>query len=170
MPDDAVIAEATQAGLDPKTYASTLLAIAITAEGGAALQIGDGVIVVNDGDGAWRWVCWPQHGEYINTTHFLTSDDATDRLEVVALDRGVSDIALTTDGLEPLVLHYASKTVHVPFFDAMFRPLTSTESQPAVDRLSTALEAFLASDKVASRTDDDVSLLLATRRSPEIVT
>jgi hypothetical protein len=164
---DAVVAEAAEAGTDARSYASTLLAVVFTPEGGAALQIGDGVIVVNDADGAWRWVFWPQHGEYVNTTYFLTSEDAFDRLQIRALGGTVSDVALTTDGLEPLVLQYSTKTAHAPFFDAMFRPLVRVDTPTAVDRLAAALETFVASDQVASRTDDDVSLILATRRGSE---
>lgn len=174
---EAVIAEAAGAGSPPSSYASTLLALVITPEGGAAAQIGDGVIVFRAqpadltgfskpvrsfADGSWHYVTWPQHGEYINSTFFLTRDDAAERLEVVPLDASITEFALTTDGLESLVLHYDTRTVHAPFFDAMTRPLIAAEDTASIDRLSAALGAFLASDRISSRTDDDVTLLLAT--------
>ena len=165
---EAVLAEAAREGSEARSYASTLLALVITPDGGAALQIGDGVIVVNDAEGQWGWVFWPQHGEYVNTTYFLTGEDAVERVRTSALEPHVSDFAMTTDGLEPLVLYYATKAVHAPFFDAMFRPLVRAETPEAVDRLSAALEAYLGSDQIASRTDDDLSLILATRRSLDL--
>ena len=128
------------------------------------MQIGDGLIVVNDGNGGWCWVFWPQHGEYVNTTYFLTDDDAADHLQVDALPGKIVDFALTSDGLEPLMLHYASSTLHDPFFTAMFRPLVAARSQDELDQLPVALERFLASEPVMSRTSDDVSLILATER------
>ncbi len=164
---EAVIGEAVEQGAEPRSYASTLLALVLTEQGGAAAQIGDGVILVRaspDLTGAgheWVYVTWPQHGEYVNTTYFLTADDAAERLVVVPLDAPVNAFALTTDGLERLVLHFDAQTVHAPFFDGMLRPLLAAASPEAVARLSPALAAFLASERVASRTDDDVTLVLA---------
>ena len=136
-------------------------------EGGAALQIGDGVMVVRDGGNGWSWVFWPQRGEYANTTYFLTDDDAIERLQVETFSAAISDVALMSDGLEPLALHYASKTVHDPFFNGMFRPLLQSDGPSEVFHLSESLQRFLSSDQVGSRTDDDVSVILATRRNQE---
>jgi hypothetical protein len=71
-----------------------------------------------------------------------------------------------TDGLQSLALHYASQSVHQPFFQGMFQPLHASSGSAEVPALSDSLEGFLASERVRMRTDDDVSLILATRRSP----
>jgi hypothetical protein len=163
---DAVFAEAARSGLDPASYASTLLLVVMAADGGAAAQVGDGVIVAREEDGPWRWLFWPQHGEYANTTTFLTSGDWPAGLRSAPLPPVAADVALTTDGLERLVLRLDTQSVHDPFFEAMFRPLWRTDDPAAVERLSGALEGFLLSDQVAERTDDDVTLALATRRLP----
>jgi protein phosphatase 2C-like protein len=159
----AVLAAASEQGTEARALASTLLATIAGPDGGAALQIGDGVIVVSDGEG-WRWVFWPQRGEYANTTHFLTDEDAPSVLQVVALPKEVTDMALMTDGLEPLALHYAIRSVHEPFFYGIFDPLFRAEGHEEITSLSAALESFLSSQRIASRTDDDVSLVVATRR------
>jgi hypothetical protein len=164
---EAVLAEAEASGFEPATYASTLLLLLAAEDGAAAAQVGDGVIVARDEAGAWDWLFWPQHGEYANTTTFLTSADWPAGLRSAPLPPGVADVALTTDGLERLVLRFDTQVVHDPFFEAMFRPLWRTSDPAAVDRLGGALEGFLLSEQVAARTDDDVTLALATRRSPE---
>ncbi|MGQ4806971.1 hypothetical protein NKDENANG_00309 [Candidatus Entotheonellaceae bacterium PAL068K] len=111
-----------------------------------------------------------------------------ERLQVEAFSGKVTDVALMTDGLESLALHYASRSVHEPFFHGMFRPLFDLEGsswptgyggvrrhvlfRPLFDleeigeikRLSALLERFLSSERVRARTDDDVSLILATCR------
>lgn len=163
----AVVSEAIKQGLEPRSFASTLLVLMLVPEGGAALQIGDGVMVVRDGGNGWSWVFWPQRGEYANTTYFLTDDDAIERLQVETFSAAISDVALMSDGLEPLALHYASKTVHDPFFNGMFRPLLQSDGPSEVFHLSESLQRFLSSDQVGSRTDDDVSVILATRRNQE---
>ncbi len=155
---------ADQEGLPVRDFASTLLAVMAGPKGGAALQIGDGVIVVGDDGSDWSWVFWPQHGEYANTTHFLTDEDASTLLQVEPLPPHVSDIALMSDGLERLTLHHGSRLIHRPFFAGVFQPLLAAEGQGEIASLSAALGEFLRSEPVAARTDDDLSLVIATRR------
>ncbi|MCW3036558.1 MAG: hypothetical protein JWM17_1870 [Actinobacteria bacterium] len=163
---DAVLARAEADGQEAASYAATLLALVDTPDGGAALQIGDGVIVVGEEAGGWRWMFWPERGEYANTTRFLTDTDAPDHVRVAELPGSPTDVAIMTDGLQSLALHYASQSVHEPFFHGMFQPLHGSSGFGEVPALSASLEQFLSSDRVRMRTDDDVSLILATRRSP----
>jgi protein phosphatase 2C-like protein len=162
---ERTLAVARDLGVEPRELASTLLAAVAGPMGGGALQIGDGVIVVGEGADEWCWVFWPQRGEYANTTHFLTDEDAEAHLQVDALSVGVTDISLLTDGLEPLALHYKTKTVFDRFFGGMFEPLLRSEGSSEIGQLSVALESFLTSPRIATHTDDDVSLVVATRRS-----
>jgi len=160
----AVLEEADGQGENPRIYASTLLAIALTPNCGAALQIGDGVIVVSEDGEEWMWMTWPQRGQFANTTYFLTDEKAIERMEVADFGGAITDVALMSDGLEPLALHYASQSVHNRFFTGLFDPLWKAEGDEEIPQLSKALEQFLASDRVKSRTDDDVSLIFATKR------
>ncbi len=158
----AVQAEASGAGRPARDYACTLLVIVLANGRGAALQIGDGVIVYKDAE-AWGYVFWPQKGEYANTTNFLIQDDAEARFEVTALNEPLREIAVMTDGLEGLALHYASQAPHEPFLEAVMTPLRAARGDGEAGRVSAGLEAFLRSDRITSRTDDDLTLVLATR-------
>ena len=191
---ETVLAEARRCGAEPRDLASTLLVTVVGPDGGSALQVGDGVIVVSDGGNGWgwvfwpqrggyanqvpnpkrdtkkfRWIFWPQRGEYANTTHFLTDADALERLRIAPRLGKVTDVALMTDGLEPLALHYASTSVHGPFFHGVFRPLldaaeVDVDGNGEIKHLSAGLERFFSSNRVRSRTDDDMSLVLASWR------
>ena len=125
-------------------------------------------MVVSDQGRDWCWVFWPQRGPYANTTYFVTDDAALDQLECEAGTRRVRDIALFTDGIEPLVLDYRARAAHTPFFDRMIQPLrastTLDDAAPADAGLSHALARYLASPVITERTDDDTTLILATRR------
>jgi hypothetical protein len=79
-----------------------------------------------------------------------------------SLEQRVDELALFTDGLQPLALHYASRTVHAPFFVPMFDSLRRSTD---IDGLESPLKQFLKSKPVIDRTDDDKTLMLATRRS-----
>ncbi|HEY2667452.1 MAG TPA: PP2C family serine/threonine-protein phosphatase [Actinomycetota bacterium] len=162
----AIIARAEEDGEEAGSYAATLLALIGTPDGGAALQIGDGVMVVGGEVGGWRWLFWPERGEYANTTRFLTDDDAPDRIRVAEFPESPTDIAIMTDGLQSLALDYAGESVHEPFFRGMFQPLHASSGSGELPALSVSLEEFLSSDRVRSRTDDDVALILATSGSP----
>lgn len=161
----AVMTEAALRNTELRQLASTLLAIVITPEGGGALQIGDGVVVVRDDAGGWSWMFWPQRGEFANTTYFLSDQDALARAQIDEFSTDITDVAVMSDGLEPLALHYATRTVHAPFCDGLLQPLVRSEGSAEVLPLSKDLEQFLSSDRVRSRIDDDVSIVLATRRN-----
>lgn len=155
-------------GVDPKQFASTLLVALVGKNGGAALQIGDGVIVVRRGSDRWCYQFWPQRGEFFNVTQFLTADDA---FEVMQIDEmpGVDELVLMSDGLEPLALEYATESVFDPFFDGLFKPLLNSTDAVELAVLSVELEKFLQSSRVSDRTNDDVSLILATRRVEPLI-
>ena len=142
-------------------YASTLLVAVLSPTSGAIGQIGDGAAVIDDGAGSWRPVHWPDHGEYANTTSFLTQNDALDQLRVATFDQPVRRVALFSDGLERLLLDFRTRTAHGPFFDSIFRRLAPPIGAGHLAVVSEELAALLASEKVNSRTDDDKSLLCA---------
>src|SRR5437667_6298555 len=71
----AVLARAEADGEEAASYAATLLALIDTPDGGAALQIGDGVVVVGGEAGGGRRVFWPERGEYANATRLRRADD-----------------------------------------------------------------------------------------------
>jgi hypothetical protein len=149
----------------PRDLACTLLAAIVAPIGGAALQIGDGAIVIAEEALTWRHVFWPQKGEYANTTFFLSDEQALTQAEVVDLPDEVLDVALFSDGMEPLALHFASHTAHEPFFRTVFGPLHASPASGEAAELSQGLAQLLASPAVRARTDDDVSLVLGTRRA-----
>lgn len=154
---------AGQTGASLDDYACTLLA-AIVADGDAVfVQIGDGAMVVPAAAG-WRHVFWPQHGEFANTTNFVTSARALEAMEFEALDGPVEEIAIFTDGIENLVLQKARKTVHAPFFDSMFPAVRRSIASGVDADLSRALGAYLSGAPVNARTDDDKTLILASSR------
>jgi len=164
----AIIDHASDAEHEVRDYACTMLFAFVGVEAAVFLHIGDGVIVVNDQGPHWSWVFWPDRGEFANTTFFVTDAAAADRLRFELRHGSIDEIALLSDGIEPLVLHYATRTVHAPFFDRMFGPVRRSQVIGEDLALSQNLEGYLASPAILERTDDDKTLVIATRRQPEI--
>lgn len=146
-----------------RDLACTFLGTVIGPSAVVCVQIGDGAIVLGDAD-SYRPVFWPQSGEYANTTYFLTDDFALDRLQFSRMDGPIDDVALLSDGLQMLALTYATQEVHVPFFRPLFQRLSDLPPGEA-DSLKDQLVAWLESPSINARTDDDKTLVLATRRS-----
>jgi hypothetical protein len=164
----AIADHAREAEHEARDYACTMLFALVGVEAAVFLQIGDGVIVVNDQDQHWSWVFWPERGEFANTTYFVTDAAAADHLRFEQRHVSIDEIALLSDGIEPLVLHYASRTVHAPFFDRMFGPVRRSKVVGENLALSQDLESYLSSPTILERTDDDKTLVLATRRQQEV--
>ena len=58
-------------------YACTLLGVIASPTHTVCFQIGDGAIVIPASEPeTYDWVFWPQHGEYANTTNFVTQANA----------------------------------------------------------------------------------------------
>ena len=166
---EAVTVQADADGGRARDYACTLLAAVVGGDRAVFFQVGDGAIVISAPDGGedragdeYRWVFWPDTGEYENVTFFATKPDALAHLEWAEMDRRVDEVALFSDGLQRLALHYASRTVHAPFFSSKLAVLRESASSP--ESLAVGLARFLSSPEVDERTDDDRTLVLATRR------
>jgi hypothetical protein len=159
-----LVEAASDRKLPPRDLACTLLAVILAPTGGGALQIGDGVIVAGEKAPTWNWVFWPQKGEYANTTFFLSDENSLAKAEVKTLSDDIVDVALMSDGLEQLTLNFASQRAHDPFFRSVFTPLHAETADGESGRLSQGLCTLLTSPAVRARTDDDASLVIATRR------
>jgi hypothetical protein len=156
-------AAARRDGLAAREFSCTLLVALVDAEGAVFFQIGDGAIVCAGRDGRYRPALWPQSGEYANSTFFLTDADAAARVQAARVP-DVHELALLTDGLQGLALRFARREAHGPFFAPMFERLRR-ESCTRPRRLAGELRRFLDSPAVNQRTDDDKTLVLATRLS-----
>lgn len=141
-------------------FACTLLAAVVGTERAAFFQIGDGAIVYGEGD-EFRLFTPPQQGEYANSTHFVTDETAQDFLKVEIIERRIDEIAVFTDGLQRIALDFRTGTPHAPFFRPMFAPLRTEKVAPTLEK---QLIDFLDSPKINERTDDDKTLILASRK------
>lgn len=155
----AVEAEAVACSMTARDLATTLIIVVATPKFIAAAQIGDGVAVASDGEGNIIALTAPQRGEYINETTFLVSPNALDTAQMTLWRGTAANIALLSDGLQMLALEMTDGRPHVPFFSPLFNFMADvTDEAEAKDQLV----AFLRSPRITERTDDDLTLLLAT--------
>jgi len=155
--------EAKTVSRERRDFACTVLGLIAGDSCAACFQVGDGVMVLADSEEhVYGHVFWPDRGEYANTTHFVTEDDALEHLQFESVNRRIVEAALLTDGLQTIALNYQEQTAHEPFFKGLFAPLRTAE-EGCSHKLSASLAAFLSSPRVNEKTDDDKTLVLASR-------
>lgn len=161
---DQIAAVAGRRLVASREFASTLICVASNGAQSVVAHIGDGCAVFRLADED-RWIAplWPDHGEYISTTRFVTDDDGA-QLRVVGIDRSISALALFSDGLERLALDFALHEPFPNFFSGIFAPIVRSEGSGRQVLLSAQLARYLSGAAVNARTDDDKSLILAVRR------
>lgn len=161
---------AAEANLGARDFACTLLSAIVGACRAVFFQVGDGSIVVSDSEEqTYGHVFWPDRGEYENTTFFATDDEFSRNLQFENVGRKVLEVAMFSDGLQRLALDFSKAMPHEAFFRGLF-PSVRTAQPDGIEQLSRSLHEFLASARVNERTDDDKTLVLATRLcgSPEL--
>ena len=147
-------------GSSASDFATTLLLAVIADSQVSTMQVGDGAIVVQLGDGESLEVMTAKgDSEYVNQTTFITSAGYLETAFFSSRPSAdVRGLAVMTDGMQLLAVHHSSNTAFGAFFAPMFRfasdPTSTDES----------LADFLRSDAVCRRTDDDKTLVLTVRQ------
>ncbi len=150
---------ADDAGVPLRQFACTVLGLLFD----HTSAVGDGVITILDpSTNEYQWIFLPDRDEYANTTYFATEPNAFEQLQFESTPESPMEVAVLTDGLQALALHYETQTAHPPFFRGRFTPLRKSVAGHDT-ALSEQLLCFLNSPRINSRTDDDKTLVLATR-------
>ena len=155
----ALFVEAERLGVRLRELACTALLAIIGPASAVFAQLGDGAMVIGDGQDH-RTVFWPEPTEYANETDFLTDEHFVDCIRFETITDPISEIAVFTDGLQRLALDFTVLSAHAPFFRPLFNQLR-TAAHP--QSLADPLRSFLDSQRVNERTDDDKTLVLALR-------
>ena len=159
-----VTRHARRQGVEPRELAATLIVAIASDRLLTAAQVGDGAVVAFNIDGGLaRTLCAAHTGEHANETTFITSRTRPHRIASVGHADGwrYDAVALITDGLQNLALQMPERAAFMGFWNPMLNDLAQTEDTKAV---SARLHAFISGERVQSRTSDDVTIALATRR------
>jgi Protein phosphatase 2C len=147
-----------------REYATTLSAMVGNRHAAGYIQIGDGVMVAGPD---WHVIMPPQNGEHADETVFITCPDWLAWLQTKIVPTPPTTVVLMTDGFRDLVVKPFCLTPNVPFFASVETSL----ADGAIDEcgfhqeFSQRLTAFVSSDGVRTRTDDDISLVAISIRT-----
>ena len=140
---------------------ATTLVVAVATPGFVAgYQIGDGAVVVESGEEGLNALTTPDIGEYANQTYFL--DRSTlERAQYAYREGPCRHVALITDGLQGVALEHPDWRPFAGFFEPILQA-----ARVAPSRLEDQLKQLFVSQRMRSRTDDDLTMVLATRLCP----
>lgn len=149
-----------------RDFASTLVGAVIGKNQAAFFQIGDGGAVFSTSGEvkSYRFAITPEESEYVNITEFLTDETAIESLRFELIEERIEDLILFSDGIFPIAVDYQTGQPHEPFLMPMIAPLRNGNG----DNLNEKLESFLASPKINEKTDDDKTIILASRNELKI--
>jgi Serine/threonine protein phosphatase len=155
---------AASEGVEMREYASTLVAAVVSETNAAFYQIGDGAVIFasSDENAGYRFGIKPAESLYVNMTDFLTDEDAAQKIRHNLVEERIEDLILFSDGIYPVAVDYQTNQPHVPFLKPMLAPLQNVN---LLNGLNEKLEKFLASPKINEKTDDDKTIILASRRA-----
>jgi hypothetical protein len=160
---DRINVAANAAGLGPRDYAATLVALLANDERTVVVHVGDGAVVMRNRETRkWSVPSWPFHGEYASSTRFVV-DDPQAQFEIVHIDSSIDRFAVFSDGIENLVLDHRERSAPAPFFERLLQPVATWEGTGRSRKLSRHLRDYLDGEKVCAATDDDKSLILGAR-------
>ncbi|MHB9023206.1 MAG: PP2C family serine/threonine-protein phosphatase [Armatimonadota bacterium] len=157
---ESVVASAEKRTVSSRELATTLILTIATPEIVAVLQVGDGAVVLNDAEKHLFALTVPQSGEFINETIFFTSPHYLDAAQFNIYAGSFSGIGVMSDGLQMLALRMPGAQPHPAFFNPLFRMMHDADDEEEATR---HLRSFLESDRIRDRSDDDLTLVLATR-------
>jgi hypothetical protein len=146
--------------LSVRLFATTLACAVVSGDWLAVAQIGDGAVVVAQDDGALTLTARPQRGEYANEAYFLTMPDGLNSLAFHISRQSPRSLILTTDGLLRLAFKLPEYEPSPNFFHPLLAFCAEAKER---EQAQSDLAAFLNSARVNARTDDDKTLVLATR-------
>jgi serine/threonine protein phosphatase PrpC len=149
--------QATQNGYGLETLACTLLGFVATPRWIAAMQVGDGFMVVSTPTQAHQLLFAPDKGEFVNQTTFVTSSTALQDLQTKAIADSPQFICAATDAFERLAMHLPAWEPHPAFFKPLEEYLGET---PHPEQDDAYIMGFLESEYLNQQTDDDKTLLL----------
>lgn len=147
-----------------RDYASTLVSAVIGRNSAAFFQIGDGAIIISkDETDELIFAVEPLETLYVNMTDFITDAEAIERLRFELVEKSVTDLIMFSDGISPVAIDYQTNQPHTPFLKPMISPLKTGIGFN--EKLNDKLENFLCSPKINEKTDDDKTLIIASRIS-----
>lgn len=158
----ALTGEARRGDYSFNDLACTLLAFVATPHWVAAMQIGDGFIVICNEQESYQLLFPPDKGEFANETTFVTCALALNQMRICIQPGKQEFICASTDGLERVAIQLRDWAPFPPFFKPLQEYLNEVNCPETEDEY---IKTFLESERLNNFTNDDKTLLMCLYNS-----
>ncbi len=155
---DYISIAALYEGYSLRDFACTFVGVVIGDDKAVFFQIGDGGIVIKEGND-YRVIFWPFEGIYVNMTNFITDENFQDFLKISIFDNFFEGVTLFTDGLQRQILDLKKREAYPRFFNYMFELFAKHNDKSIINEFHLILDGT----DINKRTDDDRTFIIATR-------
>lgn len=153
-------------GYSVEDLACTLLVFIASSKWVAAMQVGDGFIVVRSESRDYQLLFKPDKGEFANETTSITSSNASQEIKVCFQLVNCKFICAATDGIEDISLIKSDNwKPSEKFFKPLEEYMLSTHN---LEMKKKELDKFLSSEKINQNTYDDKTLILCIYQEKQI--
>jgi serine/threonine protein phosphatase PrpC len=157
--------EAVDRGAPLSSLATTLIAVIVAPDIVAAMQVGDGAVVVANEDGTLFALTTPDNGEYLDLTSFVTDPTSVEEAQFQMASGQFNGVVALTDGLQMQTMKAPSSNEprwrpHGAFFAPLLEFARTVETE---DFGSSRLTGFLSTERIQERSDDDMTFVFAAR-------
>lgn len=151
-------------GASPRDYGTTLIAFALMEGRLAAMQVGDGFLVLGSGTSSgsptYRLVFEAQPVEHVGEVVWITSSAWEEDFRSTLIDTDADLLVASTDGLEKVAILQREQQPFPGFFTPLAQRAHLARSDAALEALASAVISMKGLD---SKVDDDKTLMIATR-------
>jgi serine/threonine protein phosphatase PrpC len=159
---DALAQAAAARDRPVRELACTVLLTVLGPASTSAIHVGDGAIVYEKEDGGIEVLSKPVTGEFINEVTFLSAGHALESAQFSHLTERALSVAVFTDGIQMQTLRFPNWDPFLPFFENLFSFL---RRQTDASIAGAELEGMLNSPQLRKFSKDDITLVVASRRS-----
>ncbi|MFB2917875.1 PP2C family serine/threonine-protein phosphatase [Aerosakkonema funiforme] len=150
-----------------KELACTLIVFIASPDWLAAMQVGDGFIVIRQNNHKdYNLLFKPNKGEFINCTTFVTSRNAGDNMQVFCNKINLDFICAATDWCENIAVTQLQNWQPLTGF---FKPLEDCVLTNEKEINKSKIDSLLNSELVNNETDDDKTLLLCVWDDSQLI-
>lgn len=151
-------------GASARDYGTTLIAFAMMENRCAAVQVGDGFLVLGSDSAKdnpnYQLVFDARPVEHVGEVVWLTSSAWEEDFRCALLETDADLVVVSTDGLEKVAILQRGQTPFPGFFTPLAQRVRQARSGEDVTTLVTSIVTMKELD---TKTDDDKTLIVATR-------
>ena len=152
---EAIRERADTTETEMEDYQCTLILVAWLDDQVAAIQVGDGAVIV-EANGACKMLTIPQRGQYANETYFVTEPHC-EQTQFANKTSGITAMALFTDGIQKNAVDFRNRRANDEFIPQAINIVRDTEKDNCTPETDTPLPEDVETESMIDEAENGVT-------------